>query len=273
VTAPDPLEAEPTCTPTRPRLAYWRIGEAGPPVLLIMGLSMPGRIWRSQVEGLGDTHRLVVYDHRGLGQSEAPREPFDIGDMAGDALRVLDAAGFTQAHVVGVSMGGMIAQHLALRAPERVRSLSLVATHAGGPTAALLEPAALVDFARVIFSPGGRRHEALVRLLYPPEVAAQAEGRVREQLSSPVPPRTRFLQIRAVALHDTRRRVHELAVPTQVLMGDQDRLVRPSATLALHARLPEGTPLHRFPESGHGLIFQDRQQVNARLAEFIAEHD
>ena len=123
-------------TPTAPRIAYTIHGTSGPPVLLVMGLGMRGVVWRPQVEVLERDHRLLTFDNRGIGESDDAPGPWRIPDMAEDALRVLDAARFSSAHVVGVSMGGMIAQELALRAPRRVRSLTLIVTPppgAGGP--------------------------------------------------------------------------------------------------------------------------------------------
>src|SRR4051812_40742140 len=105
-------------------LHFHSTGE-GPAVLLVMGLGLPGDAWWRTVPVLARTHRVVTFDNRGVGRSPQPAGPLTIASMAADAVSVLDAAGLARAHVYGISMGGMIAQELALGFPERVASLVL----------------------------------------------------------------------------------------------------------------------------------------------------
>src|SRR3954449_8827360 len=107
----------------------------GPAVLLVMGLGLPGDAWWRTVPVLARSHRVVTFDNRGAGRSERPAGPLTIALMAADAVAVLDAAEIARAHVYGISMGGMIAQELALRHPERVDALVLGATSGGGSAA------------------------------------------------------------------------------------------------------------------------------------------
>ena len=122
---------------------YWDEQGAGPPILLIMGLGYPSLMWYRTRPVLANSYRTIALDNRGVGHSDVPRGPYSMAVMADDAAAVLDAAGVSRAHVYGVSMGGMIAQELALRYPLRVQSLVLGGTAAGGPTAVRAEPAAL----------------------------------------------------------------------------------------------------------------------------------
>src|SRR6185437_12359321 len=104
---------------------YWEEHGSGPPVLLIMGLSFTHEMWYRILPGLARQYRVILLDNRGIGRSDVPPGPYTIRQMAGDAAAVLDAAEITSANVIGASMGGMIAQELALCYPARVQSLLL----------------------------------------------------------------------------------------------------------------------------------------------------
>src|SRR5262245_18895563 len=119
------------------RLAYWVRGD-GPPVLFVQGVGVHGCGWRPQVDGLADRFRCVWFDNRGVGLSQPPGVPLTVDQMADDARAVLDAAGFASAHIVGHSLGGLVALNLALLCRERVRSLSLLCTFARGADATRL---------------------------------------------------------------------------------------------------------------------------------------
>src|SRR5688572_23848333 len=116
------------------RLRYDLTG-AGPAVLLIMGLGLPAAAWWRSIPVLNRSLRVIAFDNRGSGGSDRPPGPYSMADMATDAAAVLDAAGVEHAHVYGISMGGMIAQELALRHARRVRSLVLGASSPGGRAA------------------------------------------------------------------------------------------------------------------------------------------
>jgi 3-oxoadipate enol-lactonase len=111
---------------------YWDSFGSGPPILLIMGLSFTHEMWFRLRPALTPNYHIVVFDNRGMGRSSVPRGPYSIPKMARDAAAVMRAAGLTSAHVIGASMGGMIAQELALRKPELVRSLILACTSHSG---------------------------------------------------------------------------------------------------------------------------------------------
>ncbi len=266
-------------TDSSPSLHYdvhWEGPRAeAPPVLLVMGLGMRGRVWEPQVGDLARDHRVATFDNHGIGQSDPMRGLPRMHDFARDALRVADQVGFGSFHLVGVSMGGMISQELALVAPERVRSLTLIATHAGGPLGIVPVPTGIVGFLRSVIGPKSGRVRALQELLYTPEFLASADKReldtrTRLQFGEPAAPRTMFAQLLAVARHDTRDRLGVIAAPTLVIRPDRDLLVRPSHSTHL-ARGIRGARLLAIPDAGHGLAFQRAEQISAAIRAHVAE--
>src|SRR5437660_6177948 len=119
---------------------YWDERGQDEPILFIMGLGYPSAMWHRTRPALAARYRTIALDNRGAGRSDTPPGPYSIRLMASDAAAVLDAAGIESAHVFGVSMGGMIAQEVALQYPKRVRSLILGCTAAGGPHVVKAEP-------------------------------------------------------------------------------------------------------------------------------------
>jgi len=263
-------------TSTRPRLSFWRSGESGPPVLLLMGFGMRGQLWRPQIRGLEADHRVLWCDNRGVGESERGRARFwTMRDMAQDALRVMDAAGFETAHVVGVSMGGMIAQELALAEPSRCRSLTLIATHEGGGLTFLPSALGIREFLRANLAGGEARVEALRKLLYPPEFLATVDEealseRIGAQVGKPVPRETLLGQLSAVLRHDTGARLHHLSMPTLIMKPTRDVLVPPKRSDRLRRRIAHAR-LRELEGAGHGALFQSAEEVNEALRRHFAD--
>jgi pimeloyl-ACP methyl ester carboxylesterase len=279
-------------TADAPRLWYDVEGEDGPPVLFMMGLGMRGRVWQHQLNGLRASHRCCIYDNRGVGESElmpARERSARLGmlspglktlgmkALAHDGLRVLDSVGWPSAHVVGVSLGGMVAQELALAAPERVRSLTLIATTPGGATGWIPPLRGVPLFVRANLYRDKRRVEALSRLLYPEHFLAAADldamtTRMREQFGRPAPRRSVLAQLSAVLRHTTLRRLHRIEAPTLVIRPGLDVLVRPIHSERIARAIPHAELLD-LPDAGHGLIFQHAERVNAALQRHIAKAD
>ena len=259
-------------TTTSPQLSFSQVGDAGPKVLLIMGYGMRGEVWKPQIDELCKHCQVLFFDNRGIGESEAIASSISMLDMAKDALRVLEHNGWEQdIHLVGVSMGGMIAQEAALHAPERFASLSLIATHAGGRAAVLPPARGMVSALRMQLGPARKRSDALARLLYPKAYLRacdreQLTQRMRLQIGKRASKATMRSQFEAIRKHDTRARLAQLQRPTLIVKPEQDILVRPSHSDELHRRIP-GSTLMRIPEAGHGLIFQSAKQINRRLLE------
>jgi 3-oxoadipate enol-lactonase len=245
----------------------WRSEGEGEPVLMIMGLAGSSRAWFRLLPHVAREYRAIVFDHRGTGDSDAVTRPLRMRDLVADTLAVLDAAEIDRAHVIGVSMGGMIAQHLALDHRERVRSLILGCTTPGGggtPPWRLLAGTAL----RPLLGPR-RTFPMLAPVLYAERTRREQPDRVRAdfemRLADGTPVRTSYAQMAAIAGHDTRERLRELAgLPVTVLHGAEDALVPARAGRALAEAIP-GARLVEFPDCGHILTTDAEDAVAAAV--------
>jgi pimeloyl-ACP methyl ester carboxylesterase len=252
-------------------IEYVRRG-AGEPLLLIQGMSGTHAGWGEPFLGLLEPHfDLIAYDHRGIGAS-APREgSFTIANLADDAAGVLDALGIEQAHVLGISMGGMVAQELAIAHPERIRTLALGCTYPGGAGSKLTDQA-VVQRLLAGFATGDPEQilRASFEVNVSPAFAAGAGEWERflamaREVPAPIP--VVFEQLRAAGLHNAGDRLHSISAPTLVIHGDRDEMLD-VLNGELIARLIPGARLEILPGVGH-LFWWEQPEVSARL---LAEH-
>jgi 3-oxoadipate enol-lactonase len=202
-------------------LYYERAGD-GEPLLLIQGMSGTRLSWgRPLLERLQRDFDCVVFDNRGIGDSDQVTDPFTTADLAADTAAVLDAVGWESAHVLGISMGGMIAQELALAEPARVRTLTLGCTYCGGPGSALMDPA---DFGPLVEAMASGNRDRVFRAMWdlnlsPGFRAAETEESRFADFTAmaealPARQRTVELQLQAIVAHDTHARLPQLEMPT-----------------------------------------------------------
>ena len=252
-------------------VSYASRGE-GPALLFIMGLTGSSGHWRDLPDRLAG-FRVVTYDNRGAGKTSAPPGPYSTAQLAGDALGLLDHLGIEQAAVFGVSMGGMIAQELALRAPERVTKLVLGCTSPGGPHALPPEPEVVAAFGGV----GQGNAEETVRRLLALNFSArflEEQPDVFEELVE-YGLRTRMKtagyqgQVAAVVGHHAAPRLGALRVPTLILTGDADRLI-PAGNAELLAAAIVGARRKTFPGVGHMFWIEAALQTEAAIRGFLA---
>jgi 3-oxoadipate enol-lactonase len=252
---------------------HWEdTGGAGPPVLLIMGLGMNATGWWRTIPVLVDAGlRVIAFDNRGVGRSERVPGPYTAAEMAGDAVSVLDEAGVESAHVYGISLGGMIAQELALRHPERVRALVLGATTAGGGD---LVPAdeAVNAFVRLRAQMTAEHAVwASVPINYARRTRAEGGDRIAEDIAQrlrfPVEPE--YYSAQLAAAHSHAARVHDIRAPTLVVHGTEDVLIKPANGERLAALIP-GAELSLWPDAAH-LYFTDEPEVDRHVAAWLTE--
>jgi pimeloyl-ACP methyl ester carboxylesterase len=247
---------------------FYELRGAGEPLLAIMGMSGTHRTWGDPfLEALERDFQVLVYDHRGVGRSSRVADAFTIERLARDADAVLDAVGWASAHVLGISMGGMVAQELALARPRRVRTLTLGCTYAGGPGAALA-PETTVQRLGAGWSSGDR--EAAVRTAWEVNVSAAfaADGDAWERfrrtaLELPVALPVIMLQLQAIGSHDTSARLRELAMPVLVVHGSEDAMLPVGNAEAIAQRIPAAR-LEIWDGVGH-LFFWERPDDAAAL--------
>ncbi len=245
-------------------------GSGGEPLVLIAGLGARGTSWEPFLSTAAEHHRVLTFDNRGSGCAPALLKGARISDMAQDALRLLDALGVERMSLVGRSMGGMIAQQLALLAPDRVSKLVLVST-TGRVDAHLAE--VFATWARLAESgvPAELRHRA--SLLWCLGRASLAEGgTARSYLDARARsdrPLDYALQARACAEHDALARLGALHCPTLVIGGDDDRLTPVRHAEELAAAIP-GALLSTIPGAGHLAHLEAPACFAAEVLAFLA---
>ena len=256
-------------------LDYERSG-AGPPLLLIMGLSGTALSWGEPfLQELRQDFDVIAYDHRGIGASSRLDGPITIRELAQDAAGLLEALELDSAHVLGISMGGMIAQELALAQPERIRTLALGCTYCGGPGSVR---ASEQVWARVIAAGQSGDRELVMRTMWEINVSAAFAGDERQ--------RQRFVerallrkvavpvieqQARAATAHDTSTRLGEIQLPTLVIHGTDDQMI-PIANGHMIAQLIPGARLEILEGVGHMFFLELPERTAELLRAHVAVH-
>jgi 3-oxoadipate enol-lactonase len=248
-------------------LYYERRG-AGDPVLLIQGMSGTHLTWGDAfLAGLGEDVEIVTYNHRGVGTSTPQDQPFAIAQLADDAAGLLDALEWERAHVVGISMGGMVAQELALRHPQRIRTLTLGCTYPGGAEGELADPALIQELAGALLS--GDRERALrvgfAANLSAAHIADEANWEPFHAMATalPVAVPVIMLQMQAVMGHDASARLESIEAPTLIVHGTEDRML-PVSNGELIARLIPHARLELLEDVGH-MFWWEQPERSAAL--------
>jgi pimeloyl-ACP methyl ester carboxylesterase len=247
---------------------------AGVPLLLVTGMGGSCQGWLPlQVPEFSQRHRVVCFDHRGVGGSSDPGGPFDTAQFADDAVALLDALGIERAHVLGSFMGGMVAQEMALLHPDRVERLVLTGTYARPDAKRRLLLEHWAELAE-----GGASIETLIRerLLWTlldetlessDLIASMTDFYAKSGL--PLSADVLARQCGACLRHDTAERLGEIQHPTLVVCGEHDRLTPP----ALNRQVADGIPgaqLVTLPYAAHMVLFEAAEHYNRVVLQFIA---
>lgn len=250
---------------------------AGPPVLLIQGVSAQGDAWGPQVDALAPRFACLTFDNRGFSRSQPCAVPLTVEQMAEDALALVDAQGWPEVHVVGHSLGGSVALHLALERRARVRSLALLCTFARGRDATRLTWRMFRLGMRTRIGTRRMRRRAFLEMVLPPaglagiDRDAEAErlaGLFGHDLADHPPVVSQ--QLAALSRYDATARLSELAgLPTLVVSAVHDPISRPASGQALASGIP-GARLVVLPDASHGVPLHDPARINALLLEHLA---
>ena len=257
--------------PDGARIAWESDGpDDAPPVLLVMGLAYPAAMWFRLVPALAERYRVLRVDNRGAGHTgDVPGAPYTVSTMAADCLAVLDEAGADRAHVVGISMGGLISQEIAVTAPERVRSLCLMATHPG-IAQAVINPEALklVTSGRADMTPQ-EAAEASIPFNYAddtPRERMEEDWAVRFPLACSL---TGYMaQVQGTLPWSRHADLPSVTAPTMVLHGELDALVPVENGRNIAARIP-GAELVTVPGANHVLMTDKPDEVCKALLDWL----
>jgi pimeloyl-ACP methyl ester carboxylesterase len=254
---------------------YYVEAGAGEPLVLVMGFGGDHLSWGFQLNAFAARYRVIAFDNRGSGRSSAPDSPYTTRLMADDAVALMDRLGVDRAHVLGVSLGGMTVQELALAHPDRVRSLQLHCT-AARPDRYML---ALLDNLRavrgVLGAEGALRAMAL--WLFAPTTFNERPEFVEMMLhaarTQPYPQSDVGFarQGDAIVSHDALDRLGAITCPTLVAVGEEDALAPLRFSREIARAIPHAE-LHTIPAAGHAAFWERPAEFNTLCLEFLTKH-
>ena len=256
---------------------YYESHGEGKPLVLISGLGYPLWQWHKMVPVLAEHFQVITFDNRGVGQSDKPAGPYTAQMLAQDTVGLLDALGIEKAIIVGHSMGGFIAQAMALDFPQRVEKLVLCSTNFGGPHHVPVTPEAMKVLSDVTSDPLTRFKNGLVVSTAPgwadknPEMI---EEWIKWRVANPIEPAPYQAQLaiglsllpEAAAFED---KLQRLDVPTLILFGAHDKVV-PPANADLLSKKISGSTVMIFPDAGHFFPIEIAEAASRAITDFAA---
>lgn len=253
---------------------HYEVHGDGEPLVLVMGLGADSLTWFLQVPAFAERFRTIVFDNRDVGRSSHADADYEIADMAADALGLADQLELDSFHLLGMSMGGAIVQEMAIRAPERIRTLTLAVTFAWGGVWGRALVRGWTEW--LLKASREERADELLLLTLTDgffEVPERVE-RAREMiLENPHPqPAEAFVrQLRASRRHDARAGLRELSMPVHVIGAGRDILVPAWKSRELAELIP-GARLSMVERAAHGVNLEFAEEFNRLVLEFVGEH-
>jgi pimeloyl-ACP methyl ester carboxylesterase len=251
---------------------YYEVHGQGDPLVLIMGLRRNVEWWFRQIPALSEHFQVIAFDNRGAGRSDKPVMEYSIPLFADDTAGLMDALDISKAQILGISMGGYIAQELALNYPEKVKSLVLGCTGCGGERAVIMSPERMEKFT----ANKGLTPEEILRkdmvIYFSDDYVDQHPEKIEEFVEISMrhyQPADAFLrQFDACLRHDTGDRLNQLSTPTLIMTGDDDPLVPPQNSHILKDLIP-GADLSVFAGGRHCFFIETADQFNKNAIDFL----
>jgi pimeloyl-ACP methyl ester carboxylesterase len=254
---------------------YYEVHGQGEPLVLIMGLGGSTSGWDMQIPTFSREFQVVAFDNRGAGRSDKPASRYTIRLFADDTAGLMDALGIASAHVYGQSMGGFIAQELALSHPQRVRTLVLGSTSCGGPQVVAASPGHIALMASLPTLRPQEAAEKSLSLLYSAEFIARSRQEliarflVEAELRPPLDAFGR--QVQAAMRHNAYDRLPQIRCPTLIISGSDDKIVPAGNSRVLAERIPNAE-LVVLPKAGHGYLVECAEESNVIVLDFLRRH-
>jgi pimeloyl-ACP methyl ester carboxylesterase len=256
---------------------FYKVQGKGEPLILIMGLGGECGDWVLQLRAFTKHYRVITFDNRGVGKSDKPSEPYTVNTMADDVVGLMAYLKIERAHLLGVSMGGMIAQEAAIVHPERVRKLILVSTDAGRDEKGRHSPQLLKAMGlKEDFSDEDIKSVDIGKIMNSLNAYAFSGGAIKLMAVPFCWARMKIFgiaglkgQFEAAMTHSTLDRLHLIKAPTLVMIGTDDRIVSPSSAEMLASRIP-GARLVKVEGGSHTLVAEKRAKFNREVLGFLA---
>lgn len=253
---------------------YYEVHGDGPQTLvMVRGLGSNLCAWYEQTPVLAQHFRTVVFDNRGAGRTDKPDAPYSIQQMAADTVGLMDALAIYRAALLGISMGGMIAQEVALNYPERLSALILGCTNFGGPGVVQADSEIISAVMAGTKATPAQKRIQLRASFSGATIGGRPEFLARDEevrALYPIPPFAFMRQVQAISGHDTGARLGAIKTPTMVMAGRDDLLVLPANAKTLAERIP-GAILKELP-GGHLFFTEFPELFNQLVIDFVRSH-
>ncbi len=253
----------------------YKVDGQGEPLVMIMGFSLSRRYWAPQTPTFKKHYQVITFDNRGVGKTDKPTEPYTVKTMADDTIGLMDRVGIDRAHILGISMGGMVAQEIAINYPERVGKLLLASTYAGGHEMEVTSP----EMVKAVGFEGGYSEDDMSRLaagkLTGSAVSLSFNSRLYRLIFALLAKICASInivgltgQLEAVLSHNTLSRLHMIKAPTLVIAGTEDRVVAPGCSDKLASMIPNAR-LVKVEGGSHALFMEMRGRFNREVLDFL----